>query len=347
MSLADDLERAPFAHDLLLVLRRIERTTGGQPRIGDSAARREDVVTLGQNPYLDFPASTIAEASRDASGRLQLIVKFLGLLGPQGALPLSTTDEAYGWLIEHDDAFPRFLDVFNHRFLQLFYRAWADARPIAQAERPDEDRFAAYAGAWIGLGASGSQAARLSPVPGTIAYAGLLGPAARSGSRLRNALAGLLGVEAEVEEFVGSFLELEPDDHSHLGRRNVRLGQDMLLGRSVFSVEDRIRLCIYAADLPAYERLLPGGEDCRRLAKLVFFYLGDELEWEVELALPVACVRPLRLGQSGRLGYTTWIGSDAAPSGGAYRRDARFQPAEREGGVRDRERADERRGSAA
>jgi type VI secretion system protein ImpH len=330
VSLAEDLERAPFAHDLLLALRRIERGTAEYPRIGDSAARREDAVTLGQDPYLNFPASTLAAANRDASGRLRLIVKFLGMLGPQGPLPLATTDETYGWLLENDDAFPRFLDVFNHRFLQLFYRAWADARPIAQAERPADDRFAAYVGAFVGLGSQALGGLK-AVESGRHAYAGLLAPAARSASRLRNAITGLLHVEVEVDEFVGSFLEFEAADRSHLGQLNVRLGQDLLLGRSVFSVEDRIRLRVFAADLDAYERLLPGGTDCRSLADLVFFYLGDALEWEMELALPVEQVQPVRLGRCGRVGYTTWVGSGTTPFGETFRRDARFQPAERVG----------------
>ncbi len=341
MSFADRLLAEPWAHDLLATLRRIERSFPDRPRIGDSASRREDSVTLGQNPFLDFPASTIGAADRDAAERLRLFVRFLGLLGPQGALPLATTDEAYGWLLERDDALPRFLDVINHRFLQLFYRAWADARPIAQHEHPAADRFESYVGAAIGLGSPVFRDLDAVPDAGKIAFAGLLAPAARSGSRLRNALSGLLGVTAEVEEFVGTFLEFEPADRSRLGRANARLGQDLLLGKSVFSVEDRIRLRIYAADLPAYERLLPGGERCRMLADIVFFYLGDELDWDVELALPVAAVEPLRLGTSGRLGYTSWVASGADASGGSHRRDARFHPAERVG------RASQRAGSAS
>ena len=39
-------------------------------------------------------------------------------------------------MLMRDDAFPRFLDILNHRFLQLFFRAWADARPVAQHDRP-------------------------------------------------------------------------------------------------------------------------------------------------------------------------------------------------------------------
>ena len=341
MSVADRVLAEPWAHDLLAVLRRIERSFPDRPRIGDSASRREDGVTLGQNPYLDFPASTIAAADRDGADRLRLFVRFLGMFGPQGALPLATTDEAHGWLLERDDAFPRLLDIVHHRFLQLFYRAWADARPIAQHEHSAADRFESYVGAAVGLGSPVLRGLDTVPDIGKIAFAGVLAPAARSGSRLRNAVAGLLGVEVEVEEFVGTFLEFEPSDRSRLGGVNARLGQDLLIGKSVFSVEDRIRLCIYAANLAEYERLLPGSERCQMLADIVFFYLGDELDWDVELALPVAAVEPLRLGGFGRLGYTSWIASGADASGGSHRRDARFHPAERVG------HADHRAGSAA
>ncbi|MFD0936297.1 type VI secretion system baseplate subunit TssG, partial [Methylobacterium trifolii] len=316
MSFTDALRAEPWAHDLLATLRRIERSFPDKPRIGDSAGRHEDAVTLGQDPYLQFPAANIASAHLDEAGRLRLIVKFLGLLGPQGALPLATTDEAHGWLLERDDALPRFLDVINNRFLQLFYRAWADARPIAQAEHPGADRFETYVGAMVGLGSPVFRDLDAVPDAGKLAYAGLMAPAARSASRLRNAVSGLLGFTVEVEEFVGAFLEFEPEDRSRLGRTNARLGQDLLLGSSVFTVEDRIRLRIFAADLPEYERLLPGGQSCRPLADLVFFYLGDELDWDVELALPVEAVEPVRLGRAGRLGYTSWMGRSAPAGGG-------------------------------
>lgn len=331
MSAADRLLAEPWAHDLLATLRQVERSQPERPRIGDSATRREDGVTLGQEPFLAFPSSTIAAADRDGTGRMRLFVRFLGLMGPQGALPLGVTDEAHGWLLERDDAFPRFLDVFNHRFLQLFFRAWADARPIAQHEHPEADRFEAYVGSAVGLGSPAFRGLDTVPDASKLAFAGLLAPAVRSGSRLRNAIEGLFGCRVEVEEFVGTFLVFEPGERSLLGRRNATLGQDALLGQSVYSVEDRIRLCIFAADLAEYESLLPGGARCRMLADLVLFYLGDELDWDVELSLPVEAVVPTRLGASGKLGYTSWLASGADGSGSSRRRDARFHPAERVG----------------
>src|ERR1043165_4716215 len=121
-----DLEAEPWRFDYFAVLRHLEQINDDRPRIGDSAARREELVLLGQDPFMEFPASNLVRVEHGDNKPLKIFVKYLGFLGPQGALPLATTEEAYHYVLANDDAFPRFLDIFNHRFLQLFFRAWAD-----------------------------------------------------------------------------------------------------------------------------------------------------------------------------------------------------------------------------
>lgn len=329
MTLIGDMKAEPWRFDFFHVLRQLERGHPGRPRIGDSAARRDEYVDLGQDPYLEFPASNLS-AVDDTGGRLRILTKFLGLLGPQGALPLATTDESLGWLLMRDDAFPRFLDLINNRFLQLFFRAWADARPIAQHDRPDQDRFIAYIGSVAGLGSEVFADHDTVPDMAKLAFAGLIAPKAKCASRLGSLLQGLFDVRVEIDEFVGSWLAFEPADRSRLGRRHAGLGKDLLLGARVFSVEDKIRIRIFVRDFVQYEQFLPTGTTnlSEPLADAVFFYVGDELDWEVELAIPAGAVAPVRLGRSGRLGWTTWV----APNWTAteeHRCDARFNLSER------------------
>lgn len=323
------LEAEPWRFDFYAVLRRLERSFPERGRIGDTVSRLDEYVALGEQAFLDFPASTIAEAGRDGQGRLRLFVKFLGLLGPQGALPLATTEESYHWQIARDDAFPRFLDIFNHRFLQLFYRAWADSRPIAQHDRPDLDRFAAYIGSMIGVGSKPYLGRDSVPDPEKLAHAGLIGAQAKSASRLQRFLAGLFKADIEIEQFVGMRLSFDPADRTRLGGAHCTLGGDALLGASVYSVEDKFRVKIVARDLEQFERFLPEGDRCAPLADAVFLHLGEQFEWDVELALPVGEVKPVRLGQSGHLGWTSWMAPNWTIEEGALRRDARFHPAER------------------
>lgn len=328
MAFQDKLESEPWRFDYFTVLRQLERTFKERPRIGDSATISEEFVKLGQNPFMAFPGSNIAAAVQSDDQAIKIFTKFLGLLGPQGALPLSITEEAYFYHLAQDDAFARFLDIFNNRFLQLFFRAWADARPIAQHDRPDADRFVAYIGSAIGIGSKPYQNLDSVPDDAKLGFAGLIGAQAKSASRLAGAICGIFNVRAEVEEFVGSRLVLEDAEWSTLGCNHCTLGQDTLLGRTIFSVQDKIRVRIFTKDLEQYERLLPTGDLCEPLADFIFFYDGEQNDCDVELAIPAGSAEPVRLGRFGQLGWTSWMAPNWA-SMEAYRRDARFHPGER------------------
>ena len=337
MTFLRNLESEPWRFDYFAVLRHLERIFKDQPRIGDSASLREEFARFGQDPFMEFPASNIARVAQHAEA-LRIFVRHLGLLGPQGALPLATTEEAYHFALAEDDAFPRFLDLFNHRFIQLFFRAWADARPIAQHDRPDADRFVAYVGSAIGIGSAPYHGLDSLPDAAKLGFAGLLGAQAKSASRLAAAIHGMFSVKAEVEEFVGSRLILEASEWTMLGNRHNVLGEDALLGRSIFSVEDKIRIRIFTANLAQYVRFLPTGDLCEPLADLVFFYNGEQLAYDAELSIPAGAVQPVRLGRFGQLGWTSWMAPNWT-SDETYRCDARFHPAERMRHKRERERA--------
>jgi type VI secretion system protein ImpH len=328
MNFLRNLKAEPWRFDYFALLRHLERMFKDQPRIGDSAAAREEFVRLGQDPFMEFPASNVARVDQDEEKTLKVFVRHLGLLGPQGALPLATTEEAYHYALAEDDAFPRFLDLFNHRFIQLFFRAWADSRPIAQHDRPDADRFVAYIGSAIGIGSRPYHNLDSLPDGAKLSFAGLLGAQAKSASRLAAAIRGIFGVRAEVEEFVGSRLVIEASEWTLLGRGYNVLGEDTLLGRSIFSVQDKIRIRIFSENLAQYVRFLPTGDLCEPLADLVFFYNGEQLDYDVELAIPAGAAEPIRLGRFGQLGWTTWMAPNWT-SQAVYRQDARFHPAER------------------
>ncbi len=358
MSLLRDMQEEPYRFDLLDVMRRMERTLGRasaaapagpdelvgrselspRPRLGDSASRRDEIivwegaeylVSFGQELHLDFPASNVARVDIDSDStrkRIRIYAKFLGMLGPQGALPFALTEEAWSYAHNNDHALPRFLDVFNQRFLQLFFRAWADSRPIVHNDRPDFDRFGAYVKSTIGVGSPAFGDGRHVP-EGIGLYAGLLAPQAKSASRLRNALRGLFEVDVQIDEFVGTWLEFDAAERSKLGGPNSGLGSDMLLGKACYSVQDKFRIRVFVNSLERYGDFLPGQATCEKLVDLVFFYIGDEFEWDMEIALPAPLAQPVRLGQSGALGWTSWMAPNYAAD--SFRCDARFSPAER------------------
>ena len=324
MTYRQELIAEPWRFDFFNVLRRFEREHPQKPRIGDSATLGDEFLVVTQNPYMEFPASTLEGAGLDGAGRMRLIARFLGMFGPQGALPLTTTEESYVWLLERDDAFPRFVDIFQRRFLSLFFRAWADPRPIAQNDRPGHDRFRTYIGAMIGVGTPPYHDADAISDFAKMEFSGLIAPKAKSASRLRNFIAGLFGVKVEIDEFVGSWLSFDRKDCSQLGASQSRLGGDCILGSSMFSVSDKFRLRVFVKNIAQYERFLPGSDLARQIGDAVFLYLGEEFDWDMELAIPAGEITPVRLGQGAKLGWTSWTAPNWSKTDETIRTDARF-----------------------
>jgi type VI secretion system protein ImpH len=319
-----ELTAEPWRFDLLAVLRRLERENPGKPRIGEARRLEDEFVKISQPPYLEFPDSNLKGATDEPDGRMRLKAQFLGMFGPQGALPLTTTEEAHSWLLERDDAFPRFVDIFQRRFLSLFFRAWADARPITQHDRPDEDRFRAYIGAMIGIGTPAFRDADSISDFAKLPYAGLLAPRVKSVSRLRALLSSFLDARVEIEEFVGSWLELHPSERTRLGQANSRLGTDCVAGASMYSVSDKFRIRVFVRDIKHFREFLPGSPLAKQIADAVFLYLGLEYDWDMELAIPAGQITPVRLGRDAQIGWTSWMSPNWAKTDETFRRDARF-----------------------
>jgi hypothetical protein len=117
-------------------------------------------------------------------------VRMFGLFGPNGPLPLHMTAFARERrLHKGDHTFQAFADLFHHRLLLLFYRAWAQAQPTASLDRPRDDRFAGYVGSLIGVGvARGTLTRRRAtqrPTMPSCSSAGVMSRQVRSADGLR------------------------------------------------------------------------------------------------------------------------------------------------------------------
>ena len=325
MTFRSELAAEPWRFDLLSVLRRLERENPAKPRIGEARRLADEFVEIAQNPYLEFPDSNLEAAEVDPDGRMLLKARFLGMFGPQGALPLTTTEEAYNWLLERDDAFPRFVDLFQRRFLALFFRAWADARPITQHDRPDEDRFRAYIGAMIGIGTPAFRDANSISDFAKLPYAGLLAARVKSVSRLR-AFLSELPRDARRDRGIRRQLARARSQASARvsGAANSSLGQDCVAGASMYTVSDKFRIRVFVRDIKHFREFLPGSPVAKQIADAVFLYLGLEYDWDMELAIPAGQITPVRLGRDAQVGWTSWMSPNWAKTDETFRRDARF-----------------------
>jgi len=306
------LEAKPFDHDFFQVLRRFECLYSDKPRLGRALRPVDEPLRLAQEPSMSFAPAALSSFSPSGAGRApRLEQRFFGLLGPNGPLPLHLTDFARERLMHHGDkTFVRFLDVFHHRFLEMFYRAWAQAQPTVCLDRPQEDRFAVYVGSLIGVGTP--HLARRDAVGdhAKLYYSGLLSRQVRNRDGLQAWLAGFFRIPVSVEQFVGHWLRLPAEDRTRIGvdSDGARVAVGAVLGAAVWDRQHKFRIELGPLTLQQYESFLPGGASIAKLVALVRQYACLELEWDARLRLVQREVPKTRLGRFGRLGWTTWLG---------------------------------------
>lgn len=305
-------------------LRRLERASPQNPRIGHNERLRDELVDLGQDPTMAFPAADLSEPDTNAR-RPSMRVRFLGYYGAHGALPLSITEEVARWVETGDRAFVRFTDIFATRFLQLFFRAFADARRIAQFDRPRDDRFQRWIASLGGVGTDAFHDRDSIDDTNRLPLMPLAAHRVKSPVRLRQMLEHHLGVPVRIDEFVPSWLVFEPDALSRLGLAGSSLGRNTHLGNRIRTVGDKIVIHIEAASLAKYTRFLPGGPDHVQLTDLVSWYLGSRFEVDIALWLPASEVAPARLGGGATLGWMAALPSKAAGPGADLLRAATYR----------------------
>jgi type VI secretion system protein ImpH len=330
--LLDMLGRAPHQFDFFQVLRRMEalhRDRPDRPRFGAGPRPADEPIRLGQEPSLAFPPTALSELRPGADGRPpRLSVHFFGLLGPNGPLPLHLTEYVHDRVHNAGDAtMSRFLDLFHHRMLMLFYRAWAVAQPTVSHDLPETDRFATYVGALAGLGLPSLRGRDDMPDAAKLFYAATLSGQTKHADGLAGMIGDFFQIPTHVEQFVGDWLELPVAHRWRLGVPGQigLLGVSSTLGAHAWAAQQKFRVVLGPLNRVQFQRMLPGGPSLKRLRAIVRSYTGDEFRWDVKLILHEKVDQPWHLGQS-RLAWTTWLGRAGRGASGGRREDLILDP---------------------
>jgi type VI secretion system protein ImpH len=148
----------PYEFDFFQAVRLLHLILDDRTGVGRIAKPDEEPVRFKVRQSLEFPPSSIHSLSADADPP-RMTVELLGLTGVQGVLPHHYTEHILARAESKDFAMAAFLDLFNHRMLSLFYRAWEKHRlPVRfqlASARKELDEFTQYMFDWIGLGTAG------------------------------------------------------------------------------------------------------------------------------------------------------------------------------------------------
>ena len=310
----------PTSLDFFQAVRLLERLHPERDPVGGFGDPAREVVRFAVNPATAFPPSEIAALTETDSGQLRMAVNFMGLNGPQGVLPLVYSAHVAERVRAKDTATAAFLDLFNHRMISLFHRAWEKSRITEGRAREARDRFTAHLLDLIGLGTPGLQERLGLSDDALIFYSGLLAIQSRSASALEQLVTDYFGVSAEVEQFVGGWYPLDEGAQCRLGEEDdpsAQLGVGAAAGDEIWDQQARIRLRLGPMTRRQYERFLPTGDAYQPLRELTRFFTNDELDVDVQLVLARDEVPACSLGADDDpappLGWCTWLRS--APFG--------------------------------
>jgi len=349
------LREQPYRFNFFQTVRILERLFPARRSVGGDANPEEEVVRFRAHLSLVFPASDIQAIEEGGEDRpWSMTLAFLGLTGPSGALPRFYTEVLLERVRQKDRTLREFLDLFNHRLISLFFRAWqkyrfwvsyeraevmsrsyrddpARCRAFTMEARPRVDLFSQCLLDLPGLGTPtlryrASERRALHPrthVPDTAlrCYAGLLAMQQRSAAGLEGMLEDYFAVPARIGQFVGQWLLLDEEQQSQLvDGGNTRLGFTAMAGQRFWDRQSRFRIRMGPLSWEQFQQYLPTGSAYPLLGDLARLYAGPTFDIDLQLVLKAEAVPwcQLRRDPDGgpRLGWNTWL------RGSAFTKDA-------------------------
>ena len=312
-SVEDLLFDEGFRFDFFQAVRLLETIRPDRQRVGGTAGPADEVARFRSRVALDFPASEVdgVERGEDGAGA-RMTVNFMGLAGVVGVLPWHYTETILERIRRGDSALREFLDIFNHRLISLFYRAWEKYRFSIGFERNPRrgefDPFTLILFDLVGIGTGGLRGRVEFGDEAPLFYAGQLGQHPRSASALGNVLSDYFGVAVEVAQFVGQWLEITDENRTRLGQANNVLGESVVAGARIWDQQAKFRLRVGPLGANDFDRMLPGGDTHRAFIEMTRYCSGQEFDFDVQLVLKAAEVPYCRLGDANaRLGFSTWL----------------------------------------
>jgi type VI secretion system protein ImpH len=351
VTLEDYLFHEGFGFDFFQAVRLLERLEPKRTPVGRGGPPHDEVVRFRAHLSLNFPPSSIYDIAKPTSSDrpfTTMTVSFMGLTGPSGVLPRHYTElllrldkEAKGperWVLRE------FLDLFNHRLIAQFFRAWEKYRffiPYERGEydRPEPDPFTRCLFSLVGVGMpplrrrlavslweQGDEQPHERPLARIddltlLHFSGFLAHRPRNAVSLQSLLHDYFRLPVRVEQFHGQWLRLERENQTRMGLLdgNNDLGINAVAGERVWDVQSKIRVRLGPLSYRQFNDFLPDLTPVPQrkaiylASHLIRMYVGPEMDFSLQLVLASRevpeCQLAMPAAEGSRLGWNTWVRS--------------------------------------
>jgi type VI secretion system protein ImpH len=314
--LFEKLRTEPHQFRFFQMVRLLEKMHRSSRPVGHFVPPAEEVVRFASPPSPNFPASEIQSYAERKQRPERMEVNFMGLNAVNGPMPAVYAAELSERERQKDRATLDFFDIFNHRFVSLFYRAWKKYRHhIAyESSGTGDDEITRCLFDLVGLGTPGLRNRMAVADEAAVYYAGILGKSVRSVEGLRQIVEDYFQVPAEISQFTGRWERLPPAQQTVLNETSSFsecLGQGTVAGDEVWNQQGALTVRLGPMSFGRYRQFLPGAEGQRELHAWLRFYARGEFDFIVQLVLDrdevPQTILPEQREPSPRLGYESWL----------------------------------------
>lgn len=312
-SLKDELYEHPARFEFFQAVRLLRRLATGPSSVG-GADPGDEFVRFRTDVSLVFPGADISDIAPPGQEERAAVVTvpFMGAASPSsfGSLPIAYTQQLLDEDREKNRAPRDFLDLFNHRVLSLFFRAWEKYRLDIQYES-DRRIYEEALFSLLGMGTPGLRDRMLLDDRALLSRGGLLARTPAPATCLQALVRSYFGVEVEIEQFQTAAYVLEHDERHRLGRANATLGMDAVVGERVRLSQFKFTVRLGPLGWRDYQDFFPDAPGFGALDGLIRLAVTAEFDFDTRLVLRGEEVPPLRLEreprEACRLGWSTWL----------------------------------------
>ncbi|ROS00046.1 type VI secretion system protein ImpH [Sinobacterium caligoides] len=335
------LQDSPGEFDFFQAVRLLERAGKLQSKselrnseaIADGAPASKEVVRFRARHQLIFHASDIHSVDEEAidlyqqniDKRWSMEVNFLSFAGSQGILPHHISEIIQQRIRHKDHALKDYLDIFNHRTVSLFYKAWHKHQMPMTVERASlynnqqEDIFTDILCSMAGLTPRQMQLSGNNNFS-IAGISGLLSRNVASAEALKKIIKFQLGLAVSIEEFIGQWVPIDPRIQSQLPSQmhpeglNVKLGSNVVIGENSWQLQNKFRVRLAPLDYEGYMALKPGSSRLKKLQSLIKFSTGIEQDCDIVVSVNSKIIPAAKLENTDNyqpaLGWNTYLLDD-------------------------------------
>ena len=315
--LNQELFDEPYRFEFFQAVRVLEKIFPEKKAVAGEAMPEEEIVRFRSHVSLNFPPSQIHEITEEfdehtEKERTEMFINFMGMVGVSGVLPVHYTELVLDRIRYRDTTMWAFLDIFTHRSVSMFFRAWEKYRFPVAYERGDDD-FTRQLFCFAGLGTKGLRGKLGVEDESLLPYAGLIAQKPHSSIALGNILADYFQINAKVVQFFGQWLELDTESITRLGKANYSLGGNAIIGTRVWDQQSKFRVVLGALSFNKFQAFLPDGSAHESLKSIIKFIVGLDLDFDVQLILQAnqvpSTILTTRAKRRPQLGWSSFLKS--------------------------------------